>query len=404
MNYIEKVLVIDSDPSVYVEIESAMDSKHFEILGTDNYEDALALISSGAVSKIVLGSDHGGKNLQQFVTRIGRETRGRKAAICHLTDSEQATITFPRAVSELTQFAISRKSEIHKLKEKFASLDLSSGLSQAPKVENLLDEVFHTLQEYTTEMSDSIRYASKIQKAVLHGESSLSRIAESFVLNIPRNIVSGDFFWYTVRFNRVIIAVADCTGHGVPGALLSIMGHNMLNTIVNEKNIFEPKDIIKQLNYRFQRIFENPGNDSPTMRDGMDVAIMAINTQNLTMDFAGARRPLFGIINGLPIKIKGDLYAVGVHTPLSAEFKQHRISFGHDDIFYLGSDGYADQFGGPSNKKIGSRQFEQALSDISHCTMSEQKSILLAEFNNWKQHNPQTDDVLVLGIKPGSLI
>lgn len=404
MNALPKVLIIDTDPGTRYEIETAMAGENYAILNAGSYEEALELISSECVTRIIMGSDASG-DPEDFVLRVSKETRGRQAMICHLTDSEEAVTIFPRVTSELTQFTISRSADIHLLREKFRDLEMRKHENGQPgKVENLIEEVFDTLRDYNREMSDSIRYASKIQKAVLPGEHSLKRIAESFVLSAPRNIVSGDFFWFTVRFNRVIIAVADCTGHGVPGALLSIMGHDTLNTIVNERNISEPATILKHLNQRFQRIFENNEGGNHMIKDGMDVAVISIDPGTRKIDYAGARRPLIGIVNGELLKIKGDVSSIGIHSAISTEFTQHRFSFGPEDMLYLGSDGYVDQFGGAYNKKIGSRQFEQLIKEVYQLPAHQQKTHLEEFFLNWKKLNAQTDDVLVLGIKPGSLI
>ena len=322
----------------------------------------------------------------------------------NLSDSSKGLLNFPAVSSEFTQYGISKQSEVHLLKEKLNSACINTIPHQQNRVGNAINEVFGTLRDYTTEMYNSIRYASQIQKALLPGEQSLKRIIDCFVFNSPKDIVSGDFFWYTIRFNRVILAVADCTGHGVPAALLSIIGHDLLNNTVNERNITEPAQILKQMNLRIQRTFENVEDGSDTIKDGMDVAIITIDPLNGTIDFAGARRPLYGFVSGEFVKIKGDLHSIGGHSPVSAEFTQHRIKFGAQDIFYLGSDGFADQFGGPNHKKIGSRQFEQFLSVLRFFNVIEQKKRVDAFFQEWKKHNEQTDDVLLLGIKPGSLL
>lgn len=276
--------------------------------------------------------------------------------------------------------------------------------SSRQQKDSLQDDVFGALKDYTTEMCDSIRYARQIQKALLPGEHSLKRILDCFVINSPKDIVSGDFFWYTVRFNRVILAVADSTGHGVPAALMSFVGNAMLNTIVNEQSVTEPAQILRQLNMRLHRVFENQEEGAESIKDGMDLAVISIDPANRTIDFAGARRPLNGFINGEFVKIKGDLHCIGVHTPISAEFNQHRLFFGPNDVIYLGSDGYTDQFGGPHCKKMGSRKFEQLIGEWHQLSMAGQKARAESFFQEWKGNNEQTDDVLLLGIKPGSLL
>lgn len=318
-------------------------------------------------------------------------------------DSDSGLMNFPAATSEYTQYEISKTSEAHLLKEKLSEACVSESDNKQLKVQSAVNEVFGTLKDYTTEISSSIRYASQIQKALLPGEHSLRRIMDCFVFNSPKDIVSGDFFWFSVRFNRVILAVADCTGHGVPAALLSIIGNDSLNNVVNEKNITEPAEILKQVNLRIHRLFENNVDGPDAIRDGMDIAIISIDPAACTIDFAGARRPLCGFVNGELVKIKGDLHSIGIHSPVSAVFKQHRINYGPNDMFYLGSDGFGDQFGGPMNKKIGTRKFEQFLSCLRFFGVTEQKKRTEAFFHAWKKHNEQTDDVLLMGINPGSL-
>jgi serine phosphatase RsbU (regulator of sigma subunit) len=319
------------------------------------------------------------------------------------TDSDAGLMNFPGVASEFTQYEISKTSEAHLLKERLSAAYVSESKNKNTAMENAVNQVFGTLKDYTTEMRSSIRYASQIQKALLPGEHSLRRIMDCFVFNSPKDIVSGDFFWYSVRFNRVILAVADCTGHGVPAALLSIIGNDVLNSVVNEKNITEPAEILKQVNLRIHRMFENNENGADAIKDGMDLAVISIDPSTCTLDFAGARRPLCGFVDGEFTKIKGDLYSIGIHSPLSAQFKQHRIKYGANDMFYLGSDGFADQFGGPANKKIGTRQFEQFLSVLRFFNIAEQKRRTEIFFQNWRKHGEQTDDVLLMGIKPGSL-
>lgn len=404
MQTAQKVLIIDSDPKSHGELRTAMMGEHYSVLTANNFEDALGLIDQEAVSRIILGSNPG-KDSTQFVQRLSEQVRGRNTILCHLTDTDEGIRNFPAGTSGLMQFAISRTSDIQYMKEKFRSVNFGAGENvQQENVESLLNEVFGTLKDYTNEMCSSIRYASQIQKALLPGENSLRRIMDCFVFNSPKDIVSGDFFWFSIRFNRIVLAVADCTGHGVPAALLSIIGHNTLNSIVNENNITEPAEVLKQLNMRIQGVFENCEEGPDTIKDGMDIAVICIDPARKTIDFAGARRPLCGFVNGEFVKIKGDLHSIGIHSPISAEFRQHSITFGPDDVFYLGSDGFTDQFGGPYGKKIGSRQFEQFLHTLHPVDINAQKQQASAFFHEWKKNNEQTDDVLLMGIKPGSLL
>lgn len=400
----EKIIIIDSDPKSYGEIQTAMMNEQYAVLTASNCEDALGLINSEDVKRIILGSNFCGSDSRQFVQQLNKQNRGKETIVCHMSDSDTAAANFPTETSALTHFAISRTSDIQLMKEKFRSANQNAEGSSQEKVDTLLDEVFGALKDYTTEMCDSMRYARQIQKALLPGEHSLKRIMDCFVINSPKNIVSGDFFWYTVRFNRVILAVADCTGHGVPAALMSIIGHDMLNSIVNEQSLTEPAQILKQLNMRVHRIFENGEDGADSIKDGMDLAVISIDPAKRTIEFAGARRPLTGFFDGEFTKIKGDLHCIGVHTPISAEFTQHSLRFGTEDVIYLGSDGYADQFGGAYCKKMGTRKFEQLVAEWHQLDTTEQKKTAETFFHEWKGNNEQTDDVLLVGIKPGSLL
>lgn len=405
MNTQQNLLIIDADPKKCQEIGDAMMDDTYRILTANSYEEAMNVFTSEDVTKIILGTSAAGEQSYHFVQQVSEQSSGKNALICHLTDSDNGYCNFPSASSELTQFAISRSSDISHLKEKFQSVDFSSRpAAEKDHVENLMNEVFGTLKSYTAEIYSSLRYASKIQKALLPSEESLQRLMDASVFNSPKNIVSGDFFWYSVRYGRIILAVADCTGHGIPGALLSIIGHDMLNNIVNEKNISEPALILKQLNQGVQSLFEKGENGSTSIKDGMDIAVISIDPHTRTIEFAGAHRPLIGFINGEIVKFKGDLHSIGSHSPVSADFKQHRIQYGLNDTFYLGSDGLCDQFGGPHDKKIGTKQYEMFLAEIQTLSLREQKVRLAKFFSDWKKHHEQTDDVLIVGFRPSSVV
>lgn len=404
MNSPEKVLIVDSNPASCLEIEYAMSNDQFSFVTVNNISEAMGVVSRESVTRIILGEHSSGADTEAFIRMLTEQQHGKETIVCHLSDTDRGVVNFPAFASDITQFGISRTSEIHLLKEKFQALSGGTQPMQQEKVDTLLNEVFGALKDYTKEMCDSIRYARQIQKALLPGESSLKRIMDCFVFNSPKNIVSGDFFWYTVRFNRVILAVADCTGHGVPAALLSIIGHDILNSIVNEKSITEPAQILKQLNQKVHRAFENNDEEGESLKDGMDLAIISFDPATGIVEFAGARRPLYLFKNGNCTKIKGDLHSIGIHSPVSAEFTQHKIKVGPNDFLYLCSDGFADQFGGPQEKKIGSRKFEQLLSEIHLMDTAEQKKHVNSYFQQWKGNSEQTDDVLLLGINPCSLI
>jgi serine phosphatase RsbU (regulator of sigma subunit) len=212
----------------------------------------------------------------------------------------------------------------------------------------------------------------------------------------PKDIVSGDFYWATRIDNKAIVAVADCTGHGVPGAFMSIVGQNMLQTAINAQKIFSPKQMLESLDTQMLQLFEN----DDRVHDGMDIAILAIDNQENTITFAGAKRPLYLIKGGSFQEIKGAPYAIGGHHILHGKsFEEFTLQVQPNDVFYLCSDGYADQFGGAEDKKFMLKNFKNLLLKIHHLPFDLQHDILLDNLLAWQGENKQTDDILIVGLR-----
>lgn len=404
MNSAGKLLIVDSNPLQLTQVTQALSEENITILSASKWEDAMAMVTAECISGVVVGIGTDENECLVFAEKLKLSKKNSNAPVYFLTDHEPATTSPLSNVSAISQYVISRTSDLHHLKEAIKRVNIAYRAEENfQEAEQLLGDVIETLEVYTGEIHDSIRYASYIQKALLPAENALDRVmSDYFVINKPKDVVSGDFYWYTVKYNRVIIAVADCTGHGVPGALLSMIGNNLLNSIVNEKNITNPALILKQMNQNLQAMFEKAG-EYNMIKDGMDMAVISIDPDQRLLEFSGARRPLVGFVNGELLKLKGNLHSIGCSAPISAEFDLHRVSYGLKDIFYLGSDGYCDQFGGQSEKKLGTKKFLEILSGLQHLKMTEQKSFLNLFHNNWKKNLVQTDDVLVMGFRPSSI-
>ena len=247
------------------------------------------------------------------------------------------------------------------------------------------------------EITDSINYAKRIQSAIL---PSIDKIKEAlpnvFVLYKPKDIVAGDFYWYKKRNNKILIAVADCTGHGVPGALVSVVCNNALNRALNDFKLVEPSAILDKTAELVIEAFKE--NNEEEVKDGMDISMCSIDLENNTMEFAGAINSLFYISNNNLREIKGDKQPIGQFIDIKP-FTSHKINFSTGDKFYLFSDGYADQFGGEKGKKYMYKRFRELLLEISSKEFSKQVSILESEFNVWKKDLEQVDDVCVIGIE-----
>jgi serine phosphatase RsbU (regulator of sigma subunit) len=249
------------------------------------------------------------------------------------------------------------------------------------------------------EIVDSVTYAQRIQEAILPARSEINReIPENFILFKPRDIVSGDFYWFSQKGKLSIIACVDCTGHGVPGAFMSMIGNTLLNQIVNEKDITQPALILNKLNKEITNALkqDSEGSDS---RDGMDIAICSIDHDKKILQYAGANRPLYFIRNAELTETKANKVAIGGHLQDGEKlFHNHQWELQSGDTFYLSTDGYADQFN-PADKKLMTKRFKELLINIHQEKMENQHLFLDNFINDWKGSTEQTDDILVLGFR-----
>lgn len=255
------------------------------------------------------------------------------------------------------------------------------------------------IEEKNKHITDSIIYAKRIQEAILPPEEVFCNyLHNSFVLYKPKDIVSGDFYWIERKENKILFAVVDCTGHGVPGAFMSIIGFNGLNQIVNEYNITQPAEILNQLNLIITNTLRQREEDSK-IRDGMDMSICCIDLENNRLEFAGANNPIFIVRNNKVIEVTADHHPIGNFIGEDQfRFTNHEITLFANDRIYLSSDGYADQFGGPHGKKLKYTQFRDILLSNHHRPMLEQKQLLDKLFEEWRGELEQIDDVCVIGV------
>lgn len=263
-----------------------------------------------------------------------------------------------------------------------------------------LQIVYSEIDEKNKSITDSIHYAKRIQRALLPTDAlMLQMFPDSFVFFRPKDIVSGDFYWMEQWGHQTLIASADCTGHGVPGAFMSIVGHNILSHAVNVLGLTKPSLILNETNKQLSRkLNQNP--DEDTVRDGMDIALCAINYTKNTMEFAGANNPVWIVRNNEVIEINGDKFPIGVFVGEELQkFTNHEWELQKGDYIYIFSDGYADQFGGPKGKKFKYKEFQKMLLDNHKKPMVEQKKILETRFDEWRGSLEQVDDVLVIGIR-----
>lgn len=249
------------------------------------------------------------------------------------------------------------------------------------------------------DITASIRYAKRLQDSILpQHEYIRSLLPQSFVLFKPKDIVSGDFYWVQETKNKVLFSVVDCTGHGVPGAFMSLIGANALTQIAGENGVEKPSVILDELN-RLSSEALNKSAEGNEVRDGMDAAICSFDKNTNKLEYAGANNPLYLIRNGEVTQIKADKFAIASFEPNSKNYTNHEIQVQEGDVIYLFSDGYADQFGGERGKKFMYRRFRELLLEIKDKSPIEQKSILNRTIEDWRGIHEQVDDILIIGVK-----
>ena len=249
------------------------------------------------------------------------------------------------------------------------------------------------------DITDSIEYAKHIQIALFPDKITLQKtLKQGFCLFKPKDIVSGDFYWVGQVENKSVIVAADCTGHGVPGAFMSIIGINFLNEIVFNENIIKPNEILNQLRKKIIKTMIQTKRIEES-KDGMDISLIVIDNNEMILEYAGAYNNLYYIRDHMLDTIKADRMPVGISDKAIASFTNHSIKIQTGDLFYLFTDGYADQFGGALRKKFRIASLRELLLDIHEKEMPEQKRILHETFLNWKDKQQQVDDVLAIGIR-----
>lgn len=246
-------------------------------------------------------------------------------------------------------------------------------------------------------ITDSIEYAKRIQTALIPSIELFSDKIDHFVLWKPRDIVSGDFYWNHVVNDVLIIVAADCTGHGVPGAFMSMLGVSLLNEIVVNKGVIEPNEVLEELREAIIATLDQD-DDASEVKDGMDMTICSIHQESNTLKFAGANNPLYIFRKGELTEIKGDKMPVAIYKRMNP-YQIHEWKLEKGDTFYIFSDGFVDQFGGPSHKKFLSKNFKKLLAELQGFSMIEQARKLDEVFEDWKSDVTQLDDVCVIGIR-----
>jgi len=299
---------------------------------------------------------------------------------------------------EELQITIESALEVYNLKSQ--NKHLIEDLKEANQnLERKVMERTRQIEQQRLNITDSIHYASRIQKALMPSDEKMKKLFPShFILNKPKDIVSGDYYWVAEKGNKLIIAVADCTGHGVPGAFMSIMGINFLNEIVNNSEQPKANEILNELRKHLILSLGQTGQRDEA-RDGMEMALCVVDTDKKIIQFSGAFRPMYLICEGVLKVFRGDRMPIGIYNEEEVSFTNKELPYKENDTIYLFTDGYVDQIGGPHRKTFKSKQFKALLKEIHQKPMEEQRAILREEHSIWGSGQEQTDDVMVLGIR-----
>ncbi|NJL13556.1 MAG: SpoIIE family protein phosphatase [Microscillaceae bacterium] len=258
------------------------------------------------------------------------------------------------------------------------------------------------LEKAYSKIQDSVRYAQRLQSAILGNEREIvSHFKDGFILFLPRDMVSGDFYWSSKIGHLRILIAADCTGHGIPGALMAVLGNSVLNDVVNEEHVTSPDEILYELDKKVVYTLQKQS-VGPQPKDGMDIVVLTYDEISATLRYAGAKNPLYYVRDYQIHQVPASNFPIGIYTnPNPKHFELHEFQAREGDIFYLTTDGFQDQFGGmeAQTRKYLKKRFRELLLRHSHLPMAEQKKRLLEEFEFWKGKHPQTDDVLIVGIQ-----
>jgi sigma-B regulation protein RsbU (phosphoserine phosphatase) len=298
--------------------------------------------------------------------------------------------------NELEDKVKERTAEIFQQKEEIEAQrdQIEAQRDKVVKVNESLESAYAKIEDQNKRITDSIRYAKRIQTAILPSEEYLDSVVENhFVLYKPKDIVSGDFYWASEKNKVSIIAAADCTGHGVPGAFMSMIGNTILNKVVNENGVTKPNEILHHLRDGIIKSFK-----SSESKDGMDITIISYDRENRVLEFAGANNPMYLIREDKLEVIKGDKQPVGYFLGQEEPFTNHTIHILPGDVIYIFSDGYQDQFGGERDTKFMVGRYKKLLLEHHKKQVNEQCQILDDTIEDWMAETKQIDDILIIGI------
>lgn len=326
----------------------------------------------------------------------------------NLSNTYQGNGDFKKALECFEQYEYT-KSKLNDLNNEVAVQSLQNELqleksekeNEIFRLKNIeLVNAFKLIEEKNKNITDSLKYARHIQESLMPGKATLdTHLQDYFVFYKSKDIVSGDFYWLQQKNDKIFFSVVDCTGHGVPGAFISLVGNNVLIQAVKDNVSDRAEDIINQTNILFNKTIRQTLEES-TVKDGMDLSFLAIDRKRKELQFVGANHTLVLIRDGSMLTFKGNKFPIGVFIGEEVkQFTSETIPYKKGDTFYLFTDGYIDQFGGLDNRKYTRKRLYSLLIEINSLSMTEQKEKIISVFNEWLGDQEQLDDVLIAGIR-----
>jgi len=362
------------------------------VVGQENQElEFISIVLSGSIRAVRYDEKkeeifiYNIEPMQSCIITITSAIRNHASLIYGITNNEVTAIAFPKI--KATEWMAKYQSWRNYTMELY---------------EQRLNELLanhQTVKKQKDSILQSIHYAKRIQNAVLPPTEFINNLLpEHFILFKPRDIVSGDYYWITKINEKTIVVAADCTGHGVPGAFMSMLGISLLNQYVNNHDLLPANEILEHLRSNIKQSLRQIDYESDT-KDGMDMALIIFDDKTQELEFAGANNPLYIFRNKELTKFEADKMPVGVYIGENKKFNKQIFKYQKRDVFYTFSDGYIDQIGGTQKRKFMRKNLLNLLTEIHLKSMSEQKEILENNLKEWCGENEQVDDILVIGIK-----
>lgn len=410
-----KILIVDDEQDIHTVIKLAMDEFTYlqkEVIFLDAYtgEEAVKIINENPdialiLLDVVMESDDAGLKLVQH---IRNEIKNDKIQIVLWTGqpgkAPKKEVVMSYAINDYkTKTELNDDNIFTTIFASLRAFDAIISLDNFRKTleEKVIERTNEVVQQ-KKKITDSIEYALHIQKAMLPAKENIAKICDDyFVFYQPKDIVSGDFYWMLEHNDFIFFAAVDCTGHGVPGAFMSMIGNTLLNETVRDKKITDPKEILEKVNSSLRFTLLQGGDANSAHEDGMEVALIRYDKILNQIHFSGAGHSIIVAKNGETTYIEGNQASIGgiFLRKEKKSFENHKISIDQKTTIYFFSDGFKDQFGGEKNKKYGLKNFESFIHKIQNEPLKKQEELINLEFNNWKGNQKQVDDVMVIGLQ-----